>query len=376
MDFGGGLERLAWVIQDKKDIFGTDNFWPIIEKIQEITHKDYYENDLVKKSMRIVSDHIRACVFLAMDGVLPDNKDQGYILRRLLRKMIRAGRYLGIDRDISVSLVPVAVEMFKWLYPDLEDKKKDIEQLFKDEEDRFIKTLEEGQKQISKIIEKGSSNEAPTWAKIAFDLYQSVGYPQEIFLEDIKERKVFIDEVAFIQQFEKLLSAHQVSSRSGSEGKFKGGLADHSDIVVKYHTLTHLLQAGLRSVLGSYVSQTGSNITNERARFDFAHPEKLTEDQIKKVEDYINDKIKECLPVQCEVMDKEVAIQKGVGYMKHETYPDKVKVYYIGTSLEEAISKEFCGGPHVENTGDLSHMHLYKQENIGKGKRRIYIKFI
>jgi len=375
VDFGGGLERLAWVVQGKKDLFETDNFWSIIQKIQELSGKSYYENDLIKKSMRIVSDHIKVCVLLAMDGVEPSNKDQGYILRRLLRRMIRSGRRLGIKKDLSVNLVSSVVTTFSWLYPVLEEKKTLIEDMFKEEETKFSRTLEEGQRQIGKILSKKPNYDLSGWAKIAFDLYQSVGYPQEMCLEDLKENNIAIFDKDFLKEFDSLVESHQAQSRSGAQGKFTGGLADHSDIVIKYHTVTHLLNAGLQKVLGTHVSQAGSNITNERARFDFFHEDKLSDQQVIEVEKFVNDRIAEKLPVTYEVMDKEQALTKGVSFIKNETYPDKVKVYFVGSSFENAISKEFCGGPHVENTGDLSPISLYKQENIGKGKKRVYVKF-
>lgn len=378
VDFGGGLERLAWVVQEKKDIFETDNFWPIIEKIQEISGKKYLENPAVTKAMRIVADHMRACVFLAMDGVLPSNKDQGYILRRLIRRMIRAGRSLGIKKDISVNLVSIVVKEFNWLYPTLLEKQSSIENIFKEEELKFIKTLEEGQRQIQKLLSKneGRGLSSSDWALVAFDLYQSVGYPNEIFLDELKDKNISIEETKFNKEFEDLVSNHQAQSRSGAQGKFTGGLADHSEVVVKYHTITHLLNAGLKKYLGDHVSQAGSNITKDRARFDFFHNDKLTDEQIVNVESFINQMIIKHIPVHYEVMDKNAALGKGVAFIKNETYPDQVKVYYIGNTLETAFSKEFCGGPHVENTGDLSSIQIYKQENVGKGIRRVYLKFI
>jgi len=376
VDFGGGLERLAWVVQGKKDIFETDNFWSIIEKIQKLSGKDYYASEQNKKAMRILADHMRACVFLGMDGVKPSNKDQGYILRRLIRRMTRAGRSLGIERDLSVRLVSVVVDQFMWLYPVLGDKKQYLESMFKEEEDRFVKTLAEGQRQIQSILKKNTGKDAVDWPTIAFDLYQSVGFPQEIFLEELRDKNISLDEQEFNTIFDTLLSTHQSNSRSGAEGKFKGGLADHSEVVVKYHTITHLLQAGLKKFLGDSVSQAGSNITKDRARFDFFYNEKLTDEQIINVESFINEKVLKHIPVHYEIMEKEEAITKSVAYMKNETYPDQVKVYYIGNTFDTAFSKEFCGGPHVENTGDLSPIQIFKQENIGNGKRRIYLKFI
>ncbi len=373
VDFGGGLERLALVVQGKTDIFETDNFSPLIEKIQEISGKDYYQN---QKPMRVLADHMRASVFLAMDGVIPGNKDQGYVLRRLIRRMVRAGKSLGVEKDLSVKLVGTVIDNFSWLYPQLTDKKVEIEKLFADEETRFFETLIEGIKYLDKTLHQTSNNDAPTWAQIAFDMYQSLGYPQEILLEDLKERRVFLDEIAFIQHFDKLLNKHQEESRGGAEGKFKGGLADSSDTVVKYHTVTHLLQAGLKGILGNHVGQAGSNITGERFRFDFTNPQKLTEEELKKVVAFVNDLVDKKLPVTFSMMPKEEAVKSGAGFMAWETYPDVVKVYCVGDNLETAVSKEFCGGPHVSNTSELSHIEIFKQESIGKGKIRVYGKFI
>jgi len=373
VDFGGGLERIARVVQGKKDIFETDNFWPIIEKIQELSAKKYAED---KKSMRILADHIRACTFLAMDGVEPTNKDQGYILRRLLRRLIRAGKTLGVKEGISASLVPVVVEEFKWLYPDLSRKEKNITKLFSKEETKFEKTLRSGSNQLSKIIERDKNKSVDEWAQIAFDLYQSLGYPSEVLLSDLEESGVSVDKSKFSKEFSSLVKAHQKTSRAGAEGKFKGGLADNSEIVIKYHTATHLLQAALKNVVGDHIEQIGSNITDKRLRFDFPNPTKLSEEEIKKVEEFIKEKIDQKLPVSFEMMNKNEAIEKGAHYMRNINYPDKVKVYYVGNSLEDAISKELCGGPHVKNTSDLQPLEIYKQENIGEGKLRLYARFV
>jgi len=213
-------------------------------------------------------------------------------------------------------------------------------------------------------------------AQVSFDLYQSLGYPNEIFLTDLEEAGIKIERKEFVNKFKEIFDQHQKTSRAGSEQKFKGGLADQDDITVKYHTTTHLLQAALREVLGPHVSQKGSNITTERLRFDYSHPDKLTEDQIKKVENYIKDKIEKELPVYFEVLNQEEAKRKGASFMEHENYPDKVKVYVIGKDWDSAISKELCGGPHVDNTSQLKPIEIYKQKNIGEGKNRIYAKFI
>ncbi|MBN1162873.1 alanine--tRNA ligase [Patescibacteria group bacterium] len=401
VDFGGGLERMAMVLQNKKDIFETDNFWPIIEKIQEISGKDYYESEEVKKSMRIIADHSRACVFLAMDGVSPSKKERGYVLRRLLRRIVRLSRLLGIQGDISVELVGTVCEMFRWLYSDLPSKRGEIEALFKDEERRAKNLLARVSKKVRPFTEKPEKEQmaiifengnelvqsgfvsaeimSAGWAKLGFDFHQSDGYALEDFFEDLEIAKktksldVDIPEVCRIAY--KLDEEHKQKSREGAEQKFKGGLADQSEQVVKYHTATHLLQEALRRVLGDHVRQIGSNITGERLRFDFAHDKKLTQDELERVTELVNSTIKKGLPVKFEILPKEEAQKIGALYLENEQYPETVKVYYTGESLEDAFSKEFCGGPHVENTAELEPLELYKQERIGEGKLRVYGRF-
>lgn len=369
VDFGGSFERIAMIVQNKKDIFEIDNFWPIIEKAQELTGKKYEEN---KSQMRILADHMRGSVLLAMDGVEPGNKDQGYILRRLLRKTIRVEKNLGVEKDLVVSLVGSVVDTLSWLYPDLKLKQKSIEEVFVAEEIKFTKTLEQGQKEVAKILsaKKEFSNEEA--AETAFNLYQSLGYPYEIFLGDL----VNINEKVSLGLVREMIEKHQETSRAGVEAKFKSGLADSSDLTVKYHTMAHLVQAAMKAVLDPNIEQLGSNINAERLRYDFPYQDKLTDEEIKKVTDWLNDIIAKKLPVVCEIMPKEEAITKGANYLKWENYPDPVKVYYIGNSMEDAVSKEFCGGPHVKNTSELKPIEIYKQENIGRGKRRIYARFV
>lgn len=375
VDFGGGLERIAMVSQGKQDIFETDNFWPIILKIQELTNKDYYESDVIKKAMRTLADHMRSATFLAMDGVTPSNKEQGYILRRILRRMVRIARVLGIQKDISVALVGTACENLSWLYLQLLEKRFEIEKMFSVEEDKFGKTLDRGAKEVEKLLNKSLSSDIKVIAKTAFDLYQSIGYPAEIFRQDLKDRGINFDAHEFEKVYEEVSGEHQALSRSGAEQKFKGGLADHSDAVVKYHTATHLLQMALKKVVGTHVRQLGSNITGERLRFDFPNPQKLTDAQLVEVENEMNSIISRKLPVNFEIMPKEKAISLGAVYIPTETYPDPVKVYYIGETLDTAVSKEFCGGPHVSNTGEIGKLEIFKQENIGDGKLRVYVRF-
>ena len=381
LDYGGGLERIALAVQNKKDIFETDNFWPIIKKVQELSGKGYTDTPEITRSMRILADHIRGCVFLAMDGVFPSNKDQGYILRRLLRRMVRTGMSLGVEKDISVSLVPIVVEMFEWLYPDLKEKQLDIQNTFEKEEVKFRKTLVRGRRQLHKLLDNFNeirtmpeSEALQVCSEMAFDLYQSYGYPCEMVYADLVDFGISLEEKAFDARCAEIFDSHKEKSRKGSEQKFKGGLADHSEDVVKYHTTTHLLHMALRKVLGDSVVQQGSNITGERLRFDFNHSAKLTPEQIKKVEETVNNIIARKLPVKFVMMNKDAAEKTGAIHAFGEKYGEEVKIYYVGDSLEKAVSKEFCGGPHVENTGDLSVIEIYKQDKIGEGKLRIYAR--
>jgi alanyl-tRNA synthetase len=275
--------------------------------------------------------------------------------------------------------------MFSWLYPDLVEKAEDLEKTFSEEEKKFRKTLERGSRELEKVkgellaAVKKEDLEFP--AQTAFDMYQSFGFPFEMFLDELKDEqektggeieKKYQAELAesFHEKFEK----HQEKSRAGAEQKFKGGLADHSEQVIKYHTATHLLHYALRKVLGEQVIQRGSNITGERLRFDFNHPKKLTKEEINKVEEIINAEIKKAHPVNFLITTKEEALETGAIHAFNEKYGDQVKVYYIGDSLDKAISKEFCGGPHVENTSEIGEIEIYKQDKIGKGLLRIYAR--
>ena len=380
VDFGGGLERMAMVVQGHKDIYLTDNFHTVIQKLEELSGKNYESGGReVQKPMRIIADHMRAAVFLAMDSVLPSNKDQGYILRRLLRRIVRAGRNLGLDKNISVSLVPVAGNMFSWLYPELEDRIEDIQKTFSMEEDKFRKTLDKAKPKVVKVIDaldKPMVDEvAPS--KAAFDASQSWGYPVEMFKEDLVEKGVIQNEEhknTFDVEYKKLEEEHKEKSRAGAEQKFKGGLADHSEQVLRYHTATHLLHLGLRKVLGDQVVQHGSNITGERLRFDFNHSQKMTDEELKEVESVMNKVAKEALPVKFEILPKEKALTTGAIHAFNEKYGDQVKVYYVGEDLDKAVSKEFCGGPHVENTSEIPVMEIYKQDKIGEGMLRVYAR--
>jgi alanyl-tRNA synthetase len=265
--------------------------------------------------------------------------------------------------------------MFDWMYPQLTEKAKEIEQVFAGEEKKFFDVLKRGSGFVEKTISEIEKLSATDLALKAFDLFQSVGYPSEIFLEEIKDHGIKVDEAVFKKTYDETYDKHQEISRAGIDKKFKGGLADTSEINIRYHTATHLLQRALKNVLGEHVVQLGSNITSERLRFDFPHRQKLTEEEIKAVEKIMNDAVDAAMPVTYVMLPKEEAVAKGAVYMKNESYPETVKVYYIGPTIEDAFSKEFCGGPHVENTSTIGHLEILKQENIGDGKQRVYARF-
>lgn len=376
VDFGGGLERIALVVQNKRDIFETDNFYPIIQEIEKITGTKYDDTTEGKKAMRILADHMRACTVLGMDGVTPGNKDQGYILRRLIRRMARFSRTFHIHEAIAPKLVNTTIDVLAWLYPDLKKKQTQIEHMIQEEENRFHKTLKNAEKKVQQVIESTGGNEKDL-AQHAFDLFQSAGYPGEIFLEDLAQHGLSIDIQKFNTLYNNLFAKHKETSRTGAEKKFKGGLADTSEQVLRYHTATHLLHQALYDVVGQEVRQEGSNITAERLRFDFFADHKPTDEEIQKVQEIINSKIQEALPVRYEMMDKNEALKLGVKAFFQEKYGDTVKVYTIAKDKEgitEAYSKELCGGPHVKNTKEIGPIEIYKREKIGKQIYRIYAR--
>lgn len=365
VDFGGGLERILAAIINRSDMFKIDVLWPIIKATEEFTRKKYRQEENTTKAMQVIADHLRAATLIAADGVIPSNKDQGYFLRRLLRKMVRQGKYLGIENNISTHLLPSIIGIFKTSYPQIVKKQKEIITLFEQEEEKFRKTLENARPAVEKVIQKPVNN----YAQIAFDLFQSIGYPPEIFLEDLKEKNIFVDIKKFNTSYKQIFEKHQKVSKKGANKKFQGGLADAKDQTIKYHTATHLLHQALFDVLGDDIRQEGSNITVDRLRFDFYSPKKLTDGELKKVEDIIIKKIKQKLPVNHKIIPKKQAFQIGARSFFKEKYPDMVKVYFIGN-----YSKEFCGGPHVKNTKEIGKIDIFKFENIGSNIFRIYAK--
>ncbi len=355
VDFGGGLERILMVCENQNSIFKTDLFTRIIAKIEELSGKKY-SDDI--RSFEIVADHLKSATFIVGDdkGVVPSNTDQGYIVRRLLRRAIRFGRSLGITQDMwTKEVARVIISDYQETYPELSRNQVFIEENFDKEEEKFNRTLENGLKEFNKI--QGDINGAS-----AFNLYQSYGFPVEITEELAAEKGIKVDKVGFLEE----LAKHQELSRTASAGKFKGGLADSSEATTKLHTAAHLLLAALRQILGDHVTQKGSNITAERLRFDFSHPEKMTPEQITEAERLVNEAIARKIKVTCEEISLEEAKNTGAMGVFDSKYGEKVKVYTAGD-----FSREICGGPHVNNTGDLGHFTIVKEESSSSGVRRI-----
>jgi alanyl-tRNA synthetase len=352
VDTGSGLERVTAVLQQKRSVFDTDLFEPIVREARRITANE--------KSVRVVSDHIRAVVFLISDDVTPSNTDQGYILRRLLRRLILHTKGKELDSGAISLLVDAVVRKYGSLYHSLREKSGFIKNVIGDESNKFAKTLQLGLKEFDRLA-KGTLS-----GKDALMLFTSYGFPIEITLGLAQERGVSVDVRGYEEEFKK----HQDLSRAGAEKKFKGGLGGNSQIEVRYHTATHLLNAALREVLGEHVSQRGSNITPERLRFDFSHPQKMTDEEKKKVEDMVNEKIKAGLPVTCAEMPKDEA-EKIAVHAFNEKYGGVVKVYSIGDKASGYFSREFCGGPHVSNTKELGTFKITKEEAVSQGVRRI-----
>ncbi len=383
VDTGMGVERTLAILNDKESVFDTELFQPIFEKISEISDKKYEGNE---NSFRIIADHIKSATFMISDGVEPSNVMRGYVLRRLIRRAIRYGKVLGIDNNFTQQISETVIEMYKTPYSELEKNKDKILESLGKEEDKFRETLEKGLKILEKEIRQLSwsgekahdvngisiLDSIPIWrmkkskekfpGKIVFDLYQTYGFPLEITKEELQKQNIEIDEKGFQEEFQK----HQELSRTASGGVFKGGLQSQDKQTTKLHTATHLLQAALREVLGPHVFQKGSNITAERLRFDFSHHEKMTPEQIEKIENLVNEKIRESIFVICKETDVETAKKEGAIGVFESKYSEKVKVYSVGE-----FSKEICGGPHVQNTSELGHFKILKEEAVSAGVRRI-----
>ena len=355
VDTGLGLERMAMLLQGKQTPYDTEIFKPIMEKLEELQKVDNIE------SRRIIAEHLRSSMMIISDGGRPSNIDRGYVLRRLIRRMIRHLNKLQIDLNELSTLIDLNVENLKEMYPELEKNKQFIKEVMLGEKDKFVKTLSHGEKEFQKEIGKLDKTKIIP-GQVVFRLYDTYGFPPEVTKELAKENGYDIDE----KEFEELFKKHQEKSRLGAEQKFKGGLAEQTEETIKYHTATHLLNAALKQVIGKDAHQRGSNITVDRMRFDFNCDHKLTDEEKKKVEDLVNKWIKEEIPVTKQEMKKEEAIKYGAECMFIEKYPDIVTVYSIGK-----ISKELCGGPHVKNTKELGRFKIKKEESSSSGVRRI-----
>lgn len=359
VDTGSGLERVTMAVQGKDNIFDTDLLRPVIDEIE----KRYLVTDI--RTKRIVADHARTAVFMIADGVIPSNTDRGYILRRILRRAIFQAYKLAPGYSNLYPLIDVVIEIYRNVYKELEDKRKIIHEVFETEEIKFMKTLERGIKEFNwriRIDVGGTLNKQELPPSVVFELVTTYGFPFELVEEEARARGMAVDK----GQFQNRMEAHKLKSRVGAEQKFKGGLAGHSEMEVKYHTATHLLHQALREVLGKEVFQKGSNITPERLRFDFSFTRKMTDMEKKKVENLVNNKIKESLPISYEDIALEEAKNRGVIGLFEEKYGDKVRVYKVGD-----FSLELCGGPHVENTSVLGKFKIIKEEAISTGTRRI-----
>jgi len=370
VDTGMGLERMLSVINGLADDYKTDVFWPILQEIEKASGKKYEEK---KKEFRIIADHVKAATFIIGDenGVEPSNLGQGYVVRRLVRRAIRYGKILNLPRYFLVPLIQKVIVIYGDVYLHIKRRENDIITIIQKEEEKFEKTLEQGLKEFNNFVlrrkpKKGrvgvAWDQAILYGKEAFYLYQSFGFPKEIMQDLCKENNIKFDEEGFKEK----IKEHQKLSRTSSAGMFKGGLADTGKQAIKYHTATHLLLAALKQVLGLHVYQRGSNINAERLRFDFSHSQKMTQEEIKKVEDMVNQKIKENLSVICEEMSLEEAKGKGATGVFEEKYGEKVKVFSIGE-----FSKEICGGPHVHSTSELGEFKILKEESSSAGVRRI-----
>ena len=357
VDTGLGLERVNMLLQGKETPYDTELFVDVMKKLEELQKVD----DIF--SRRVVAEHLRSSMMIICDGGRPSNLDRGYILRRLIRRMIRHMNKLQIDLNELSNIIDLDIDVLTEMYPDLAKNKEQIKQVLLEEKDKFVKTLAHGEREFEKEVNKlKMQGKDKIEGKVVFKLYDTYGFPPEVTADLAKENNMTID----MEGFKTLFKEHQEKSRAGSEQKFKGGLASTGEMETKYHTATHLLNAALKQILGSHVHQRGSNITSERMRFDFSHDAKMTDEEKKATEDLVNKWIEEAIPVEKLEMKKEEAVSIGAEAMFLEKYADIVSVYKIGD-----VSIEICGGPHVSNTSELGHFKIKKEESSSSGVRRI-----
>ncbi|MBM5789480.1 alanine--tRNA ligase [Candidatus Parcubacteria bacterium] len=367
VDYGGGLERMTAAAMDTPDIFLIDAFDLPRATLERLSGKPYDSHSPNAKAFRVILDHLRAATFLIANGVIPSNKDQGYFVRRLIRRAVRFGKSLGMKEAFCSLIAEQTVATYQEPYPHLQRQSGDIVREMAAEESKFVKTLSHGEKEFDKMF----SQKNAISGEDAFVLYATYGFPLELTEEIAEEKGQKVDREAFQAEFKK----HQELSRAGATEKFAGGLADHSEETVKLHTATHMLHQALRTVLGDHVFQRGSNITPKRLRFDFSHPLKMTPEEIKRVEDLVNENIRKDLPVHFEILDLAEAKQRGAVGIFEDKYAQlggQIKVYFIGDEISgEYYSKEVCGGPHVERTGKLGTLRITKEEAVAAGVRRV-----
>ena len=362
VDTGRGLDRTISILNEKSSVYETDLFDLAREKLCELTGKEYGKDEEITKAFRIILDHVRTSVFMLGDknGIVPSNVDQGYVLRRLIRRAVRFGRKVDLPEKSLFKVAECFIEKYKAVYPELEQNKEKIQTELNKEEEKFSKTLVEGLKEFNKVITHVQGNVFP--GKTAFRLYDTYGFPLEITMELAKEQGYTVDE----EGYKKAQAEHQAKSSVGGEQKFKGGLAESNEETARLHTATHLLQAGLRKILSPDVCQKGSNITVERLRFDFNFSRPMTKEEIAQVEDFVNEAIQAGVDVQMQEMSLEEAKQSGATGLFESKYGEKVKVYTIGK-----YSKEICGGPHAKNTKELGKFKIIKEQSSSAGVRRI-----
>ena len=362
VDTGMGLERTICVLNGKKSVYETDLFADILKKISELSGKEYGSDEMTTRAFRIIADHMRTATFIMGDdrGVSPSNVDQGYVLRRLIRRAVRYGMGIGMPEGFTGEVAKVIIEQYKDVYPELKRNEAFVLEQLSLEESRFARTLKQGNREFEKLVEKVQDGQIDGVS--AFHLYDTYGFPVEMTEELARERGLTVDMDGFHDCFRR----HQATSQAGAEQRFKGGLADNSEQSARLHTATHLLHAALRKVLGPEVAQKGSNITAERLRFDFSFGRKMTKEELAEVERLGNEAIESHTPVTCEEMTVAQAKEQGAIGLFESKYGEKVKVYTMGP-----YSKEICGGPHAQNTGDLVSFKIKKEESSSAGVRRI-----
>lgn len=364
VDFGGGLERIAAAKLDTPDVFKNSLFLPIIEKLETLSGKKY-ESNLV--SMRVIADHLRAAVFLGVDGAVPSNKEQGYVMRRLIRRAVRYAFDLGIEQNFLEEIVPVIASMYREDYPEVKENESEVIRVLVKEEKVFRQTLRKGLRELEKL-----SKDKITGKEI-FTLYDTYGFPAELSVEEVFKREYDLEE-NWRDTFDREMALQKERSKTAAKGVFKGGLAGHDPIHIKYHTLTHMMYQAIRMVLGTDIMQHGSNITAERLRFDFNYPRKVTKEELDEIEQIVNEKVKEDLPVSFKEYDTKEAFKLGAIGAFGDRYGDTVKVYQIGPD-DNRFSFEICGGPHVSHTGEIAEggkiFKIKKEGSSSAGIRRI-----